>query len=135
MKESAKGPILWKHSPYSGFTSSQGSQGLWKIFGIAIFFVCLYKMHFLIKISSFTCRWMRSSTLGLVMLFECWFSMKPLYNIFKTCIFWKVFVTDKIIFQNICWAWQQSLNITFTNGFDREIFWPFKSLLIFFFLL
>ena len=49
------------------------------------------------------------------MLFECWFTMKPLWDIFKTNIFWRVLVTDQRIIRNIYGAWHHRSVITFTT--------------------
>ena len=53
--------------------------------------------------------------LGFSNAFECWFTMKPSSDIFKTNIFWKVLVTDKRIIWNICGAWHHRSIITFTT--------------------
>ena len=49
------------------------------------------------------------------MLFECWFTLKPSSDIFKTNIFLKVLVTDKRIIPNVCGAWHHRSIITFTT--------------------
>ena len=65
-------------------------------------------------------RWGRSLNLGFVPLFECWFTMKPPFDICKTNIFWKVLMTDKRIIQNICWPWHHRPILSFTTVHWKE---------------
>ena len=55
------------------------------------------------------------------MLSECWFTMKPLFDIFKTNIFWKVLVTDERIIQNIGWAWHHRSIISFITVLKEDL--------------
>ena len=65
-----------------------------------------YKEDFMKNLPLYcSARWSWSSNKGLEMFFECWFTMKPLSDIFKTKIFWKVLVADERIILNLCWTW------------------------------
>ena len=68
-------------------------------------------------------KWSSSSNLGFVMLFDCWFTMKPLFNIWKTNIFWKVLVTDKIIIVH-CYVFKVSFTDLFGYHNMRAFFSP-----------
>ena len=94
----------------------------------------LSTMKILWKMSHCSARWSWSSNYGLVMLFECWVTMKHSFDIFKTNIFGKVLVTDERIIQNICWAWHHRSIIIFTTVIgDKMSNWGYFLLVLYWF--